>query len=104
MNPETPGTQTSEYKVSLIAAVVAFVAGAVALVHPGFHLDQATQAFIVSTAVAAITLVGTVYTFCRTHLKGQKLKADAVVSSSRAYAASNTSAVNDTANTEGGQF
>ena len=98
MDPETPGTQTSEFKAAVLSNIISVIAGAVALIHPGFHLNADVQAFVVTTALTVIGLVTSVYTFCRTHLKSTKLTTAGTGATTEIFA------VNQRESSPGGQF
>lgn len=69
MNPDTPGNQTSEYRLTVAGAVVSFVITLVGLIHPGFKVKPEVQSALVGQlAIVVPALIG-FYTASRGKVK-----------------------------------
>jgi hypothetical protein len=81
------GTETSEFSATTVAGVVNGVIAIVALIHPGFTVDEATQNLIITVAMGALALVTAVYSHGRAQAKQAAINANADVQTAAVNAA-----------------
>jgi hypothetical protein len=81
------GTHTSEFSATTVATVVNAAIAIVALVHPGFEVDEATQNLIITVAMGALALVTAVYSHGRAQVKQAAINANADVQAAAVTAA-----------------
>lgn len=74
-----PGSQTSEFKTTVLAQFVSSVIAIVALFSPGFDIDSTTQAVIVGFAGSTLTLSQMMYAWSRSRVKVASAEATAAV-------------------------